>query len=139
MSHKLVPPPERCQGWSMEARLGAFPCHLRGTITEEGKRWCRYHAPSLVAAQRAKRHAEWEQKFAAKREVAIAVDRQRAEDDRKLAAFPDLLAACENAVATLEIGPTSSTNFASRMFVQVKAAETALRLAIAKAKEETYE
>lgn len=44
-----------------------FPCSNTATVEEDGKWWCRQHAPSFVAARRAKRDAELRQKWAAER------------------------------------------------------------------------
>ena len=136
MSYKPVPLAERCQGWSMEARLGAFPCALRGTITEEGKRWCSHHAPSLVAARQEKAHAKWEAKYSAEQAANLAADQEQAENDRKLEAFPVLLAACEHALATLTVWPLP-TNTPDRQIAAIaKKTEKSLRATIAKAKGE---
>mgnify|MGYP001564100483 CR=1 FL=1 len=140
MSYKPVPLAERCQEEGVPNADGgrsvfSHRCFRKATVVEGGERWCRQHAPSLVAARRTKANAEWEKKYIAERDVAIAVDRQWAEDARKLAAFPGLLAACENAAALVVrlVSYALSPPFSPHQLEEV---EMALRLAIAKAKEE---
>ena len=36
-----------------------YSCHKLGKVEEDGKWWCGIHAPSKVAARRAKRDALW--------------------------------------------------------------------------------
>lgn len=38
---------------------GDYPCSRRGALEEDGKWWCRTHAPSAVAARRAKSQAKY--------------------------------------------------------------------------------
>ena len=44
-------------------------CPRKIALTEEGKGWCRQHAPSSVAATRKAGQARWEAKWAAQREA----------------------------------------------------------------------
>ena len=132
--YKPVPLAERCQEDVPDGGRSVFfhRCLLRGTITENGKRWCSHHAPSLVAALRAKKLAEWGNKWVATQ----AANRKRAEEDRKLEAFPVLLAACEHALATLTVWPLP-TNTPDRQIAAIaKKTEKSLRATIAKAKGE---
>ena len=41
------------RGW------GSHICGVRASLNEDGKWWCRAHAPSCVAARDAKREAKW--------------------------------------------------------------------------------
>jgi hypothetical protein len=44
----------------------SYDCPNRGVLEEEGRWWCRRHAPSVVAAKRAAREAVWDEKAAAR-------------------------------------------------------------------------
>lgn len=51
-----------------------FPCAKPASIEENGKWWCRQHAPSLVAERIEKRNAEWRRKREAERAAASRKD-----------------------------------------------------------------
>ena len=68
-------------------------CGREATITENGKPYCKTHAPSEVARRRAVSQAVEEAKWAAC--IWMEKNRREVENKRKLAAFDDLLAACE--------------------------------------------
>jgi len=47
----------------------AYPCSRTGSVQEEGKNWCRTHAPSLVAERRRKISAETSKRWKDEREA----------------------------------------------------------------------
>lgn len=67
------------------------PCHRNGVHYENDKWWCRQHAPSIVAAKNAARHAKCEAKWKA--------DKQKQEEKKLREARRD---ACERACAGLQ-------------------------------------
>lgn len=47
-----------------------YECRHAGTVEEQGKWWCKQHAPSLVKARRKAREEAWQDKYAAERAEA---------------------------------------------------------------------
>lgn len=43
--------------------FGGHKCRVNATIFEEGKWWCRYHAPSIVNAKREARNRRFEEQY----------------------------------------------------------------------------
>lgn len=64
-------------------RWGAVPCRREATMTEDGKQWCAWHAPSKVAARtkaKEQRRRDRERMRATKMDAEFrAEDRKRAE------------------------------------------------------------
>ncbi len=92
---------QRCAGRTWHDRMGSFPCANKGKVKEEGKLWCRTHAPSLVAARRQARSAKWEAEWKESREHQAAAKAEQAEIHRRAECYPALL---EAAKAELDAG-----------------------------------
>ena len=91
---------ERCSGRAYpDAWGGTIQCANNAVLTEDGKPYCRQHAPLLVAQRKAKRDAAWAAKMDAAGAAWAERERRRQSDGRKLAAYDALLAACEAAVS----------------------------------------
>jgi hypothetical protein len=51
-------PPRRCSGIVFYSRGRSTLCGSNGAVIEDGKPWCRRHAPSMVRARRERRDRE---------------------------------------------------------------------------------
>ena len=102
-----------------------LPCETPATVTENGKPYCKLHAPSEVARRRAEKDAAWTEE-----------NRREAEDKRKVAAFDDLLAALME-MTTLAGQATASTSACILSASGRVAAKHRAKAAIAKAKKES--
>ena len=94
--------PEHTCVQSLQDNYTFYVCGKNASLFENGKWYCRRHAPSLVTAKRAARQATYDAKRAAEQAAGTAKQRQQAENARKLAAFDELLAAAERAADALE-------------------------------------
>ena len=101
-TYKPVPLEERCEERVRDS--GRWPsyhsCERRWKLEEEGKRWCKQHAPSTLKAKGEANNARYEARCV----VLDAKWAKEAEDRRKVAAYDGLLAArrcyegnCQNA------------------------------------------
>lgn len=93
---KPIPLEEQCseprvsdnERWSSYHR-----CERKGKLEEEGKLWCKQHAPSTIVKRRVANQAHYEEKWGiSKRQLA-----EKAERNHRANCYPDLLAACEMA------------------------------------------
>ena len=55
----------KCQAVMPIEYLGSYPCVRAGVLRENGKWWCRQHAPSAIEARRKKRDEKWDAEAAA--------------------------------------------------------------------------
>ena len=69
----------RCSGQAWERGL-AFGHHYRctrnGTVHEDGKWWCRIHAPSLVKQKRDKQQAKYDARWHGQRDKAAYLEKR---------------------------------------------------------------
>jgi hypothetical protein len=71
--------------------MGYHPCEKNGSVEENGKLYCRIHAPSAVAQRRAKA----DERFEAKKEANRKQWDEAAEQRRRAELFNELVAALE--------------------------------------------
>lgn len=94
---KIPAPEERCKGsvTHRDDRWGhVYQCENKGAIEEDGKLWCKIHAPSSEKARKDKRHQKWKEESDARDAVYKEEARIRKEKEYWLMVGPDLLAAC---------------------------------------------
>ncbi|KKN31867.1 hypothetical protein LCGC14_0819910 [marine sediment metagenome] len=123
-SHKPVPLEERCENTVFDPRiLGGHRCYRRYKLKENGKQWCKAHAPSTRNAKRQAQHEEWEQ-----RQVVFLQQRaEKAERERRSDCYTDLLEACRDGLGLLV------THLGDRLDGTYQAVRAIMEEAIAKA------
>jgi hypothetical protein len=84
--------------------FGTVPCSRAGVIEENGKWWCRQHAPSAVTAKREKRRAE-DEYHARCMELERAVRNLK----EKLTAIAELVAEEMQRTGTLDVTDRNAT------------------------------
>jgi hypothetical protein len=87
-------------------------CTRDGTFIEDGKRWCKQHAPSLGEKRLAAKNAQWD-----------AESERKGREFRMARAAPALLAACKNAVVLLDGTPMANCEVAEECRAAMAAAE----------------
>lgn len=73
----MIDPKERCVAHICRGSYNAERCVRRGSVSENGKLWCKQHAPSLVKAKQEERDAKWRAKWDAKRKEDNRCDKLR--------------------------------------------------------------
>lgn len=86
---------ERCQKTTFRWGLADRQCTRRGTVVEDGKRYCKQHAPSLIKARYVERKNAWHARWKAEREAGIKAAAEQAEMKRWADLFPELVAMVE--------------------------------------------
>lgn len=69
--------PSKCQTRIYEGRCGSHQCTRKPSETEDGKLYCKIHAPSFVKQKKDNQRAEWNEKWAAQSE---SLNRERRKD-----------------------------------------------------------
>ena len=64
----------QCSKTVFTDRFGGSPCAISATVEENGKLWCRRHAPSLLKAKLAEQEREWVER----RQAQAHIDAERA-------------------------------------------------------------
>ncbi len=85
---------ERCaervwDGWHQHR------CTRKGTVQEDGKGWCKQHAPALAKAKREERDRKWQEKWDRQDKERAEAKAADAEVQRRADCYDDLLAALE--------------------------------------------
>ena len=88
---KCSEPVDNPGGWS------SHPCGKRVTVIENDKGYCTRHSPAYKARKQRERHQRYEAERAASKAIADAAAEQR----RRAACYPELLAALEAAVSRI--------------------------------------
>lgn len=118
---KCSEPVDNPGGWS------SHPCGKRVTVIENDKGYCTRHSPAYKARKQRERHQRYEAERAASKAIADAAAEQR----RRAACYPELLAALE-----IFADPATWLKQGNTHAIPVKATLIA-QAAIARAKKET--
>lgn len=101
MAHTEQAAAMTCAGRSWDGRWH-HPCRNKGKIKEDGKQWCRTHAPSIVGERRKARDAKWQAKWDSQRKSQTEAQAKQAKVERRAECYPALLEALKVCLAALE-------------------------------------
>jgi hypothetical protein len=97
MAKAIIPKGERCEGEVWD-RYGCSGCMKRGTLTENGKRWCHGHAPSQKKARRESRSQQWASEAKEREAQWKAKEAAERRDAARLALYPKLVDALRESI-----------------------------------------
>lgn len=75
-----------------------YSCSRKGKVERNGRWYCNQHDPVAVAERDKRKNEEWERQWEEKKVRRAEQEAQRIDNERKLAAFPALVEACNLAL-----------------------------------------
>jgi len=109
----MIPDAERCakRVRTIEAGQAYFHRHdARGTVAEDGKLWCRQHAPSLLKAHYEERNAQRRAGYEANQRREVARTRRLQAGEDALALLPEMMGAFTVALDHDQLGFVSASS-----------------------------
>lgn len=94
-----------CKRVYPKERYGSFHghgCCKKATLVEDGKPYCKTHAPSIVAAKEAARRAQWDAEARARQAKWDAEAAQKHADKEMRAVYPEMFALLERTTVYME-------------------------------------
>ena len=95
---------ERCSREIWTTGLGGRACRHKGTLLENGKWWCKQHAPSTINKRNQEQKARWD----ASRAAQAQLWREKEERKRRAECFPNLIAALKWIAANCVAAPSAA-------------------------------
>jgi uncharacterized Zn finger protein (UPF0148 family) len=87
MSNEQV---KRCTT-NVNTGFGRNSCSNLAKVERDGKMYCKIHDPEYIAAKNKERQERWEKERVERNEIAARKVEERAEQDRRLALFDEML------------------------------------------------